>query len=140
MSLDYGDAAHRHWEDAHYLLTDGRLANADHLFGLSAECALKAVMLALGMKLKASGAPEDQRYGHIDNLWDEFGSFVSSRGGARYAALIAPHPNPFFPTWKVNQRYDARSVFSASAVSDHQSGAKRAKICLDMAMLDGMVQ
>ncbi|WP_341643874.1 hypothetical protein [Thauera sp. SDU_THAU2] len=90
--LDYADAAWRHWDDGLFLLADSRLANADHLFGLAAECALKAVMLPLGMKLKPSGVPEDKRHGHIDRLWDEFGAFVSSRGGARYGALLLTFP------------------------------------------------
>jgi hypothetical protein len=48
---DYRDAAERHWEDAGFLINDNRIANTDHLFGMAAECALKAVMQTLGMKL-----------------------------------------------------------------------------------------
>ncbi len=139
MSPDYCDAAQRHWEDADRLLTDARLANADHLFGLSAECSLKAVMLPLGMKLRTSGKPEDDRHGHIDRLWDEFDAFVTNRRGARYAAILAPHANPFFSNWKVDQRYDARSTFIQSTVNEHRLGAKLAKTCLDTALLDGIV-
>ena len=62
MPIDFCDAAQRHWEDAGYLLADARPANADQLFGLSAECALKAIMLALGMTLRADGAPEKPQH------------------------------------------------------------------------------
>ena len=48
MPVDFRDAAERHYEDAGYLLADDRLSDADHLFGLSGECALKAVMLYVG--------------------------------------------------------------------------------------------
>ena len=62
MPVNFRDAAERHWADAGYLLEDDRIANADHLFGLSAECALKALMLSLGMILGPKGAPKDDRY------------------------------------------------------------------------------
>lgn len=137
--LDYADAARRHWDDGLFLIADSRLANADHLFGLAAECALKAVMRPLGMKLRPSGVPEDKRHGHIDRLWDEFGAFVSSRGGARYGALLNAHQNPFAGSWKVDQRYDARSDFTPAAVASHQHGAQTAKRCLDAAVLDGVI-
>lgn len=136
---DYADAARRHWDDGGYLLADGRLANADHLFGLAAECALKAVMLPLGMKLRPGGVPEDRRHGHIDRLWDEFGAFVSSRGGARYGALLSAHHNAFAGSWKVDQRYDAHSGFTPATVALHQHGAQTAKRCLDAAVLDGII-
>ena len=54
--LDYADATRRHWDDGLFLLEDRRLANADHLFGLAAECALKAVMLPLRSPMKRVGA------------------------------------------------------------------------------------
>ncbi len=41
MQADFLDAHERHWQDAELLLTNQRLANADHLYGMSAECGLK---------------------------------------------------------------------------------------------------
>jgi len=58
MPVDFYDACKRHWNDAEHLFDQKRLANADHLFGLAAECALKAVMVALGMTLLPDGKPE----------------------------------------------------------------------------------
>lgn len=60
MSTDFRDTSARHFEDAEILLAQTRAANADHLFGLSAECSLKAVMLALGMAVNTDGAPADR--------------------------------------------------------------------------------
>lgn len=57
MPVDFRDAAERHWEDAEHLMNNDRLANADHLYGLSAECSLKAVMCALGMPIFSDGSP-----------------------------------------------------------------------------------
>ena len=45
MSVDFRDAAERHWTDAWLLFGNNRVANSDHLIGMAAECALKAVML-----------------------------------------------------------------------------------------------
>ena len=42
-SADFSNAHNRHWQDAELLFCDRRWANADHLYGFSAECGLKAV-------------------------------------------------------------------------------------------------
>ena len=46
---DFHDAHLRHWQDAELLFRHDRWANADQLYGLSAECGLKAVMRLLEM-------------------------------------------------------------------------------------------
>ena len=55
---DFHDAHRRHWQDAELLRKHGRWANADQLYGFSAECGLKAVMKALGMAVDSMGVPE----------------------------------------------------------------------------------
>ena len=114
-----------------------RLANADHLFGVAAECGLKALMLALGMATK-HGIPR-QRYHkvHIDSLWDEFIAFTGGRGGARYA-LRLDSDNPFCD-WRVSQRYCHRSGFFADDVNSHTQAAGVVMRLLDEALLDGVV-
>jgi hypothetical protein len=58
MTTDFLDAHKRHWEDAELLFTAARWANADHLYGLAAECGLKRLMCAFGMEIdSASGSP-----------------------------------------------------------------------------------
>ena len=52
---DFRDAHLRHWQDAELLFEHQRWANADQLYGLSAECGLKAVMRALGMPVGRHG-------------------------------------------------------------------------------------
>ncbi|MBR2514420.1 MAG: hypothetical protein IKE45_10455 [Halomonas sp.] len=139
MNPDFADAAERHWEDGELLLTAQRLANADHLLGLSAECSLKAVMLGLGMTLRPSGAPEERRHQvHINRLWDEFQTFASDRGGAHYAAILSRVPAPF-DGWNISDRYASRADIEPASVSRHQLGARRARTCLQEAMLDGVL-
>ncbi|MDR3553905.1 MAG: hypothetical protein P4L55_04045 [Syntrophobacteraceae bacterium] len=59
MSVDFCDAAYRHFNDAKRLFDNDRMANADHLTGIAAECALKAVMVGLGMNLGAGMSPNN---------------------------------------------------------------------------------
>ena len=49
---DFVDSHRRHWQDAELLFDQSRWANADQLYGFSAECGLKAVMKALGMSCR----------------------------------------------------------------------------------------
>jgi hypothetical protein len=138
-AVDFPGAAKRHWGDAGYLLMDQRLPNADQLFGISAERALKAVMVGLDMALRADGAPEAKRHRvHIDELWDEFLTFAASRGGARYAAHLSTVNNPFFD-WDVGQRYAPDSTILVNQVQKHQLGALLTQQCLTAAILDGVI-
>ncbi len=139
MPVDFRDAAERHWEDAEYLFADSRIANADHLFGLSAECSLKAVMYALGMTLRTDYAPADRKYRvHINLLWEEFISFANARSGSYYASKISGVPNPFL-NWDVNQRYNHRADVPFKVVETHHQAALIAKQILDSAILNGDV-
>jgi len=140
MGVDFRDAASRHWEDAGHLLNGKRLANADHLCGIAAECALKTIMMALGMTLKPGGKPvEPEGQNHINKLWIEFISFAQARGGSKYAAMIDPTINPF-DDWKVDQRYEHRSIITDAKVENHRKAAENIMAILDMAILDGAVK
>lgn len=139
MPTDYSDSANRHWNDGCYLYADNRLANADQLFGLSAECALKAVMLGLGMPVDHTGAPADRKHKiHIDKLWGEFITFANSRNGARYAAKISGIQSPF-DNWTIHQRYVHRNDIVQNTANNHKNGANVAMKILSSAILDGVV-
>jgi len=91
---DYLDAMERHWLDAEDLFqrTDPRLANADQLYGLSAECGLKALMRKWGMDLNSNNAPTDARdRKHADLIWDRYGTYRQGR----FTTLALPPTNPF---------------------------------------------
>lgn len=140
MPPDFRDAAERHWEDANCLLADNRLANADHLIGFSAECALKAVMLGLGiLKLGSKGAPQDAKHRvHIEKLWDEFIGFAAGHNYAHYATMLSGMSNPF-TDWHVDQRYVHRNNILDAAVEQHRAGCELTRQVLDAALLDGVV-
>jgi hypothetical protein len=46
-SENYSSAAFRHWQDAQLLAGENRVENADQLYGLAAECAIKTALLEL---------------------------------------------------------------------------------------------
>jgi hypothetical protein len=139
MQTDFNDAAHRHFEDAHLLERYAKIANADHLFGLSAECALKAVMQGLGMTLTHDGVPSNKQYRvHINKLWNQFSCFASGRNATKYAQCLDPNSNPF-NNWTINHRYFHRSNITAQMLLDHKKGAQTAMNLLGQATLDGVV-
>lgn len=121
MNADFLDAHHRHWQDAEFLSDNNRLANADHLYGMSAECGLKHLMLGFGMVTRPNGVPAelDDRV-HADKTWDRFESYRT--GHVDGAAYALPNGNPF-ADWDVSQRYAHRSAFDSARLQAHREGA-----------------
>ncbi len=139
MSVDFTDAAQRHWTDAEHLFSMQRWPNSDHLYGLTAECALKAVMRALGMALDSDDKPSDRRHRvHINKLWTEFHTFASGKGASSYAAML-PTSNPF-ADWSIEQRYWHSAQVAHGSVQPHRQGAHEASEVLSQARQDGRVK
>lgn len=137
MRADFFDAHERHWLDADKLLVDGRLANADHLLGMAAECGLKCLMQKFGMQLRSSdGAPEDKKdKTHIDKIWDRYGTYQSGRLGASYP-LDSPNP---FTDWDVAQRYAHQGQFDESRITAHRHGTEQIHTLINKARMDGLL-
>ena len=89
---DFIDAHHRHWADAELLFDHDRWANADHLYGFSAECGLKAVMQGCGMRVDpTTGIPDEPRHRkHVQKIWPIFRSFVETREDSEYLDRLPP--------------------------------------------------
>ena len=137
---DYYDAAKRHFDDATYLFSNTRCANSDHLYGLSSECALKSIMLGLGMVLTSSGIPqEDKHRRHINQLWNVFISFANTRNGSKYTHSISSSTNPFYD-WDIAYRYSHRRDISKKSVKVHQKGSEDVMRILEQAHLDGIIK
>jgi len=124
---DFADAHIRHWQDAEFLFKAGRLANADQLYGYSAECGLKAVMVASGMDVDATtGTPtEPSHRKHIQALWDVFLSFVRTRPVVNLLRHL-PRSNPF-TAWSHHNRYAGSHHFDSQAVAPHRDGARQVR-------------
>jgi hypothetical protein len=138
MPADYCDAAYRHVADAALLLDQKRLPNADHLYGLGAECALKAVMVALSAPSQDGDLQERPHRQHIDKLWSEYQSFVSGRSASRYLTPLRTVPQEPFSDWRIDQRYLHRTeVSSATTLTTHAKAAKACLVALERAITDG---
>ena len=135
---DFLDAHRRHWCDAELLFNDSRWANADQMYGFSAECGLKAVMKGLGMQVDLDGIPVDERYRkHVQELWSNFRVFAASHTGARCLRLF-PNDDPF-ADWSHHDRYAHRRPFTGNNVAPHQTAARTIVNMVQNAKQDGLL-
>lgn len=126
-------AARRNQHDAALLHGAGRLGGADHLYGLAAECALKAILVGLG-QVKNPADPKPYK-SHIDKLWNQFDAYVQGHGPSHY---LLPSGNAF-AGWRVEHRYDEDAQFSEPLVDAHLQGAYETALLLQEAVLRGDV-
>ncbi len=135
MNADFHDACLRHLDDAERLFGDQRWANADHLFGLSAECGLKRLMLVFGMvfdQQRQRPMAKDDRV-HANELWDRYDTYRSGR--VSYGlGLTKP-----FHDWDVHQRYAHQNNFDQARVEPHRAAARQVRDLLRQADRDGLL-
>lgn len=138
MNADFHDAHQRHWDDAETLYIAQRWANADHLFGMAAECGLKRLMLAFGMPfdtaLDRPGNKEDRV--HANAIWSRFESY---RGGHHRGAAYALNGSNPFDDWDVAQRYAHQSQFDTTRATKHRDGAENVRQLVRKAALEGLI-
>jgi hypothetical protein len=113
---NFPQAARRHWHDAQLLFEKQRLGNADQLFGLAAECALKAAFAAQGHLEPAKlGGPKAV---HLPAAWSSYVSALESREAGQ-SPLLAFDDCPF-DDWSIGHRYAADGAIpSLEQVSRH---------------------
>lgn len=146
---DFPSAAKRHWHDAVLLETSGRSGNAGQLYGFSAECGIKSMLIGLGYpceqdgspkkkKNLPSGAPEFRK--HIHEFVAVIGDiqiYAAGRNGAKYTAMI---PNiTYFIDWNTDHRYWAEANIPKSLPA-WKTAAKEVMGMLDAAYLDGVLK
>lgn len=128
-------AAQRTYRDAAHLEDGNRIANADHLYGLAAECALKAILVGLGV-IPPSGPPQNSPWRkHIDSVWGQYSTYVSGHHSSSYLVTSA---NPF-ADWVAAHRYEDGALFTPARLRAHSAGALDAGLLLEQAILDGVV-
>lgn len=143
---DFPAAARRHHDDANFLLADNRWANADHLAGLAAECALKAIMqfTPFGATPSARGIPvwgpsSTELKLHINRLWSELAQSVSGYSAPTFIGLLtSPGPEPF-ANWQVEDRYGDGLTVTQLEATDHLNATRQVLAVLQRAMIDGYV-
>ena len=138
MNADFFDAHERHNQDADLLFNSQRWANADHLYGMAAECGLKRIMQALGMPLNPTTSSPAQRddWVHADGAWARFESYRSGHHQGAGYVLLTSSP---FNDWRVSQRYAHRSNFAAARAQAHQAGANQVMGLIKKAQLEGLI-
>ena len=138
MQADFLDAHHRHWNDAECFFAMQRWANADHLYGMAAECGLKWLMLAFGMPFdSAKDRPTHQSdQVHANGVWARYESYCCSHHlGVTY---VLPQVNPF-NDWNISQRYAHQSQFDVARTTPHQTGANQVRQLIKKAELEGLI-
>lgn len=139
MRADFLDAHERHWDDAERLFSAGRYANADHLYGMAAECGLKRLMVKFGMNVdpaKGGSPSERDDREHANKIWDRFESYRSGKVEGIDYGLPAPNP---FDNWVVTDRYAHQSNFSYAGVQIHQAGAAAVCDLIKKAQREGLL-
>lgn len=138
MGADFLDAHGRHWDDAEYLFSAQRWANADHLYGMAAECGLKRLMLVFCMPFDTGKGRPDREADrkHADGIWDRYESYRA--GHHRGACYGLPPGNPF-DDWQTSQRYAPQNHFDRARVEPHRHGADLVRQLLKMASNEGLV-
>ncbi|ATO35439.1 hypothetical protein DZA65_04384 [Dickeya dianthicola] len=138
MATDFEDACERHWQDAEILFHLGRWANADHLYGFSAESGLKKLMQEFGMPFDTNRDMPSERHDqkHIDAIWSRYDAYRSGRyPGAEY---LLSSLNPF-DNWKASQRYSNQQQFTQIVAEKHRNGARQVQNILKQAKTDGAI-
>lgn len=118
MTESFLSAAQRHFEDAELLRREARLDGAGHHYGISGECAVKAVCVEEAgerpqMHFSATAA-RDLRISAMPNL--------TGRKGQR---MLADLPR-LFQGWSVHDRYSASGHTSSAQVEQWRNDAFQA--------------
>jgi hypothetical protein len=146
--VGYTAAARRHFQDGGRLLNGGRLANAGQLFGLAAECGVKAILVACGAPVdaegsvgKPAGASGKGFREHMPELHQAaiaFGNLLpDGRFTTRYMAMM-PSLSAF-NDWAVDQRYWGDAACPAASIPGWHSAADEVLHAIDNAEQDGVL-
>jgi hypothetical protein len=130
MSVNFSEAAKRHFADGAMLMNADRMMNASQLFGLAAECALKAALHERGfLILDTTGVPQKHLRLHIDRLWDTYNSLMNGPSDNHF---LMPQTSPFI-NWQIAHRYYGDIKCPASSLHQQHAGASLAlqKLQLD---------
>ena len=149
MNTNFYEAFLRHANDADLLMASERWANADHLFGLAAECALKAILLQQGIpsceNLLQQGIPscengdicKDKNYKkyrkHINDIWDQYQNYMQTR-----LCYLISEENPF-KDWNIADRYAPNGAITKETAQNHRVAFNEVRELIKKAELDGVI-
>lgn len=138
MNTDFLDAHRRHLGDAHLLFSASHWANADHLYGVAAECGLKRLMMAFEMPFDAVNDRPSIREDrcHVEGTWIRYETYRA--GGPQGPAYGLASGTPF-GDWRVDQRYARRDAFDQARVGPHRSAAMDVERLVKKAIAEGLL-
>jgi hypothetical protein len=96
------DAAHRHHDAANKLHDENKRAAAAYLYGLAAECAVKALLEKQGVRPQADARKSDPYYAHFPELRALLEDTVRGRGAALFNPFLRAS---FMNEWDITLRY-----------------------------------
>lgn len=120
---DYPAAAQRCLADGELLLQEGRLANATHLFGLAAECALKVL-------LESHSGVSEVRLAHLPKLRDHALKTLHRRQDGGIQQLL--NKADYMDGWAIDNRYWPDAVFSEERCRLHRDHCRRTLIAANL--------
>jgi len=142
--FDYSEAAARHAHDAKFLREHDRLENAGQLFGLHAECALKALLVAHGLKTEADGdisVKGQEGYRKHINVLHPLVSSMSVFPDGRSSNDFVPYMKNLlvFASWDIKHRYYKKSEIPLGDVSAWARASHDLEQMIDHAITQGVM-
>jgi len=147
-NVNFPLAAKRHWRDADLLESNGRAENAGQLYGFTAECGVKTLLIALGYPCNPDGSPLKKKElppgvpeirTHIREIVAVIGDiqiYAAGRNGAKYTAMIPKITS--FSDWLVEHRYWSDAAIPKS-LPTWKAAAQEVMVMLEAASLDGVL-
>ncbi len=142
--VDFKSAAKRHFADAEFLESQGRSANAGQLYGFTAECGLKALLVAHGVPTELNGdiriRPKTGYREHIPVLSQAVATltvFPDGRTATHYLSMLPGLAS--FNDWSIDHRYWIESVVPSGSLPNWREAARQVSGMLDVATVDGVM-
>jgi hypothetical protein len=138
MLYDFHAASRRHFEAAEMLDGNTAAADAAHLYGLSAECGIKSVLLGTGVAQAAGDGdfPRGPLRDHIGGLSQAMASISAGRVFPAYLAMIQPDIASF-SSWDINDRYKNETMIALGDYPRWKQAAAKVNAMLALAASQG---
>lgn len=147
-SVSYFESARRHFTDAGTLLSSSRLANAGQLFGIAAECGIKAILVASKVPVDHEGSigrMHGQKGKGFKDHWPQLGQTLidlagaipDSRTATTYLSTLSNLAH--FSDWLIDHRYWRDGALPLTSVAHWQVAAAEVMAALDQAKEDGIL-
>jgi hypothetical protein len=123
-TVNLPNSARRHFSAAELLVATDRNDVAGYLYGIAAECAVKAMMLQAGIKpLAATHRREDPFFLHYPQLQSALRDRL--RGRVSTPLLQVVNNKEFLDHWTTDMRYAPSKEVKASWVTKWQAQARQ---------------